>query len=669
MKVLMVTRERRSDLRYGLGKSLGAIVRALHSQGIVTTYLTQSDLGIRAQNALLSLGDLLHRAHRRSLISIETVALGFGIAERINMGRLAAKVARTGKFSHVHCHDPIIAFGYWVFAALYRASADWGVTEHGFGSYTQALHEDGVSLSARRMRILRRLERTVLNRAKWVISPTRSARAQLARDLAVYPIPAHWHCIPHPKPAASSMGRAAARTVLGMANEEVVVLGVGRLAPIKNFPALIRAVGTIQEPRLRLVIVGDGDAAPLFDAAERAGIADKLSLISAEDASVYFAAADVYVSTSLSEAFGLANLEALASGTAAICTAAGAVPEVVGEAAWIVPIDDAEALRVTIAALVSQPALRAIGARRGLRRIASWPAASDIARQYQGVYGQVEESIRSSYACDGDPDSSSHASMRVWGPVIGSFAHCPLPRTLRIQSDQRALVIAPHPDDEVLACGGTLSLLKNAGAGVRVVVLSDGSLGDPDGVFGGDVSAIRRSESRAALAVLGVTDITFLDLLDGSISANHVTVKAIAQEIDKFNPTTILIPPLLDQHRDHVAGSLAAIQAWRSSTSRASALMWELWQALPVNVVVDVTSVFQIRRQASLAYKVALHYKDYTVANEGLALYRGLYLSSGQYAEGFLELNLDTVDECVDHLLSLRVLNEIHALSSDFSTQ
>jgi len=654
----MVTREREADLRYGLGKSLGTIVSSLRDQGVATEYLTQADLGLRAGRSLAKIANLLNFLHRRSLISLETLALGFGIAERLNMGRLAAKVARRDGFSHVHCHDPIIALGYRMFGTLHRSACHWGVTEHGFGSYTQALHEDGVALSGRQMRLLRRIERAILTRAAWVISPTRSARAQLARDLAVYPIPGHWHYVPHAKPAASGMDRARARKTLGWASDELIVLGVGRLAPVKNFPALIRAVSAVTGRRPQLVIIGDGDSAPLFDAAEQAGIADRFSLVSATDASTYVTAADVYVSTALSEAFGLANLEALAAGTPAICTAAGAVPEVVGEAAWIVPIDDPFALRNAIQELITQPALRAASARRGLQRLDCWPSASDVAREYQRIYLEPGGGDSGAFSTAPADRSSACSIMPVWSSMVASFAHCPLPRTLVVQPSQRALVIAPHPDDEVLACGGTLSLLIRTGASVRVVVMSDGALGDPEGAFAGDVTEIRRSESRAALAILGVTDLVFLNLPDGAIRASAKTVQLITEEIQKFGPDMILLPPLLDQHRDHVAASLAAIQAWRSSGGEAIALMWELWQALPVNLVVDISSVFEVRRQASLEYKVALHYKDYTIANEGLAMYRGLYLDNGRYAEGLLELNAETVNGVVDHLLSMRALSE-----------
>ena len=656
----MVTRERQGDLRYGLGKSLSPIVASLRDQGVHTEYLTQADLGLRGQRLLARVAEFLNFVHRRSLISIETLALTYGIAERLNMGRLAAKVAARGGFTHVHCHDPIIAVGYRAFRLLRRSACRWGVTEHGFGSYTQALHEDGVQLRGRRMRFFRRLERRVLNRAAWVISPTRSARAQLARDLASYPIPAHWYHVPHPKPRVPFIDRAGARNTLGWASDELIVLGVGRLAAIKNFPALIRAVAAVTGVRPRVVIVGDGDSAPLVDAAEQAGIADRFSIVSAQDAAIYFAAADVYVSTALSEAFGLANLEALAAGTPAICTAAGAVPEVVGEAAWLVPIDDADALSSAIQELISQPALRAASARRGLRRLSSWPSASDVAREYESIYREAAGSVSAPAPSTPMPSEapSTVSIMPVWPSIAASFSHCPLPSNLAFNSSQRVLVFAPHPDDEVLACGGTLSLIHNTGACARVVVISDGALGDPELNFSADVTELRRSESRAALGILGISDVVFLNLPDGGLRADDKTVEALAAELKKYKPDTVLIPPLLDQHRDHVTASLAAIQAWRRTDAQAVALMWELWQALPINRVVDISSVFRLRQQASSEYKIALSYKDYCMANEGLAMYRGLYLNDGRYAEGFLELTETTVDEIVDHLLSLRALSE-----------
>src|SRR5207244_5039324 len=71
---------------------------------------------------------------------------------------------------------------------------------------------------------------------------------------------------------------------------------------------------------------------------------------------------------------------------------------------------------------------------------------------------------------------------------------------------ERLLVLAPHPDDEVIGCGGLVALHLRDARSVRVVVATDGAAA-------GD-AAQREAESRAALASLGAATIEFLGFAD-----------------------------------------------------------------------------------------------------------------------------------------------------------
>src|SRR5688500_12726786 len=136
IKILMVTRETLSDRRYGLGRSLVPLVEELRRRGIGADYLCQADLG---QRALL----WQHRLQRlfSSLPGMANILTNFSalfqvLLERFNMGRLAAKLAAKQKYTHVHCHDPIIAAGFRFFLRFHpECRTVWGVTEHGFSCY------------------------------------------------------------------------------------------------------------------------------------------------------------------------------------------------------------------------------------------------------------------------------------------------------------------------------------------------------------------------------------------------------------------------------------------------------------------------------------------------------------------------------------------------------
>ena len=151
----MVTRELEADRRYGLGKSLTPVIEVLSSRGVTVDYLCQADVGARSRRWLQATYKRLGRLLTQRFPDTDTTSLAWGLLERLNMGRLAAKVAARGRYTHVHCHDAFIAAGdRWLTRLRYGTKPRWGVTSHGFGSYAQAFHEDGAVLGTKAMRWL-----------------------------------------------------------------------------------------------------------------------------------------------------------------------------------------------------------------------------------------------------------------------------------------------------------------------------------------------------------------------------------------------------------------------------------------------------------------------------------------------------------------------------------
>lgn len=113
----------------------------------------------------------------------------------------------------------------------------------------------------------------------------------------------------------------------------------------------------------------------------------------------------------------------------------------------------------------------------------------------------------------------------------------------------RALVLAPHPDDEVLGCGGTMARIVASGGTVEVAVVTQGQAPR----FDAAQVAIVRAETERAHALLGIARTHFLGLpaaeLDRMAHAdlNH----AIAQVVAKVRPDTLFVPFVGDLHLDH----------------------------------------------------------------------------------------------------------------------
>jgi LmbE family N-acetylglucosaminyl deacetylase len=113
----------------------------------------------------------------------------------------------------------------------------------------------------------------------------------------------------------------------------------------------------------------------------------------------------------------------------------------------------------------------------------------------------------------------------------------------------RTLVIAPHPDDEVLGAGGTIARLAAAGNEVYVAVVTEGK---PPAYPAEGVARVK-DEARQAHALLGVKDTFWLGLPAAGLSetAHSELNAALFSLVTKLRPKTLIVPFVGDMHIDH----------------------------------------------------------------------------------------------------------------------
>lgn len=159
----------------------------------------------------------------------------------------------------------------------------------------------------------------------------------------------------------------------------------------------------------------------------------------------------------------------------------------------------------------------------------------------------------------------------------------PLERRLRLGPRDRVLLLAPHPDDEALAAGGLLQQAAEQSIPVRVLYATRGEnnpwaqraherrwrIREADRVRWG---LLRRDEALASLERLGLgldcaRELLLPDqkLTDLMVSKSVAITSALAEEVDRFQPSLFLVPSIRDIHPDHGALGVAALLAMKTA--------------------------------------------------------------------------------------------------------
>ena len=311
-------------LAVGVAASDAASVAAARRRGVelLDVPALGREVGFRDVAALARLWRVI-RARRPAILHTHTSKAGF-------VGRLAARVA--GVPAVIHQPHGHIFYGYYgprrtaFYVALERLAARW--TDR-----IVTLTELGID---------EHLARGIGRRAQYRTVPSGVPTAELR---------------------AAAPTRGAARVRLGLPDDAFVVVGLGRLVPVKGFDLLLAALPALAAavPSARVVFVGEGpERAALEAQAVGLGVRGRVLFTGATpDIAVCLAAADVLAAPSRNEGMGRALVEAMALGVAVVGAEVGGIPAVVadGETGWLVPPGDTAALAAALVELGRDEAL------------------------------------------------------------------------------------------------------------------------------------------------------------------------------------------------------------------------------------------------------------------------------------------------------------------------
>ncbi len=201
-----------------------------------------------------------------------------------------------------------------------------------------------------------------------------------------------------------------------------------------------------------------------------------------------------------------------------------------------------------------------------------------------------------------------------------------------VLSEKRVLVLAPHPDDEIIGCGGTIQRYHQQHANVTTVFVTDGRKGNSRYSEENNV-AMRQEEATKAAQFVGIDRLIFLDNRDTELSVSPKTSTKLAEVISSVNPEAVFLPFFMDNHVDHMATNQMFLSI-ADSFPELRCYAYCVWTPLSYfNLTVDIAPYVEKKRHALMQYSSQLQEHDYIESSLGLAKY---YAKGDGYAEVFL---------------------------------
>lgn len=229
------------------------------------------------------------------------------------------------------------------------------------------------------------------------------------------------------------------------------------------------------------------------------------------------------------------------------------------------------------------------------------------------------------------------------------------------------LVLAPHPDDEVMGPGGTLLRHAAQGDQISIVVVFDGRRGDPEGRYPAEGYPERRQAETRAVAqrffssedvvfhgfedglAEGDLDIVYPGLPDDPEAKIAALLDGLAgllrEHVVRVAPRVVYYPWAGECHGDH----WALAQAFEILRERepdlfagVDVLAYEVWSTLLPETLVDVSETMGSKLEAMRVYETQMDYVDYPTLVGGLNRHRGFLMPQApaapedRYAEAFL---------------------------------
>ncbi|MBV8742804.1 MAG: PIG-L family deacetylase [Sinobacteraceae bacterium] len=229
---------------------------------------------------------------------------------------------------------------------------------------------------------------------------------------------------------------------------------------------------------------------------------------------------------------------------------------------------------------------------------------------------------------------------------------------------EKIVVLAPHMDDEVIGCGGTLARHVAAGADITIVFLTDGrhggKLSAEQLAAGVKLPELRRREAAAALAELNISKVVYLDAEDGQLEHDQAAAVRLREVLLQLQPQIVYLPYFLEAHPDHTAASPLLEAATRDTALAFQVHSYEVWTPLFPNLFVRIDATVDIKRRALEHYVSQLAEASYIHTALGLNAYRSNAISDREcrFVEAFCAQSLSQYLDYYHHFATRPVAPE-----------
>ncbi|NOU19323.1 MAG: hypothetical protein HOO91_17335 [Bacteroidales bacterium] len=190
---------------------------------------------------------------------------------------------------------------------------------------------------------------------------------------------------------------------------------------------------------------------------------------------------------------------------------------------------------------------------------------------------------------------------------------------------KRVLVLAPHMDDEIIGCGGTIYKYAKNNIPVSVVYTTLSNKDLFNRIPASELNKIRVEEAKRSSKILGIQNSYYLNNDDSSDEQWHYDTSDILSILNSEKPDLVLLPFYSDSHNDHIKTNYLFKNCVLNGFS-SNVAAYEVWSPMIMpSIIINITQEMELKLMAIREHKSQLKYLNYDRMCIGLNQYRSVF--------------------------------------------